>query len=100
MRIRARHYRSGELVDFWCREGRIASYGPANTDDAGDAPWVAPALFDLQVNGCHGHCFNSGNLSAREVRQVVQVCHAHGLGGLCPTLVTGAFEALNHGFAT
>ena len=28
------------------------------------------------------------------------VCHRHGIGGLCPTLVTNSAEALLHGFAT
>jgi N-acetylglucosamine-6-phosphate deacetylase len=34
------------------------------------------------------------------VRQVTDVCRAHGVCGFCPTLVTNAFGALKHGLAT
>jgi N-acetylglucosamine-6-phosphate deacetylase len=33
------------------------------------------------------------------VRHVVGVCRQHGIGGLCPTLVTNDFEALRHGMS-
>jgi len=101
IRIRARHYRSGDLKDFCCHNGYLSAVNPASNDAVDlEAPWIAPALFDLQVNGCHGHAFNSSTLTAREIQQVVTVCHAHGISALCPTLVTGPFDALNHGFVT
>src|SRR5207245_971336 len=34
------------------------------------------------------------------VAQIVEVCRQHGIGGLCPTLVTNALPALLHGLAT
>src|SRR5205807_8290325 len=43
---------------------------------------------------------NSPSLTVDDVRHVVGVCHQHGLGGLCPTLVTNSAEALLHGFTT
>jgi N-acetylglucosamine-6-phosphate deacetylase len=61
---------------------------------------VAPALFDLQINGCEGHSFNSERLSIPDVRHIVAVCRRHGIGGLCPTLVTNSYEALIHGLTT
>jgi N-acetylglucosamine-6-phosphate deacetylase len=64
------------------------------------AGWVAPALFDLQINGGHGLSFNSGQLTVENVRQVAALCRQHGIGGFCPTLVTNAFPALMHGLAT
>jgi N-acetylglucosamine-6-phosphate deacetylase len=57
-------------------------------------------LFDLQINGCDGHSFNSERLTGDSVRHVVTVCRRHGLGGFCPTLVTNSFEALAHGLDT
>jgi N-acetylglucosamine-6-phosphate deacetylase len=75
-------------------------------DAAGDgradveAGWIAPALFDLQINGCDGISFNSPRLTHEDIRRVVYVCRCHGIGGLCPTLVTNSAEALLHGFAT
>jgi N-acetylglucosamine-6-phosphate deacetylase len=65
-----------------------------------EAGWIAPALFDLQINGCDGISFNSPRLTHEDIRRVVHVCRRHGIGGLCPTLVTNSAEALLHGFAT
>jgi N-acetylglucosamine-6-phosphate deacetylase len=67
---------------------------------AADIPWIAPALFDLQINGCDNHGFSSEKLTRDSVRHIVDVCRRHGIGGLCPTLVTNSFEALAHGMAT
>ncbi|MCI0460069.1 MAG: N-acetylglucosamine-6-phosphate deacetylase [Gemmataceae bacterium] len=101
MRIRARHYATGATVDVLCEGGALSAIelpsGPAADVEAG---WVAPALFDLQINGCDGHSFNSAKLTVETVRHVVTVCRRHGIGGLCPTLVTNAFAALAHGMAT
>jgi N-acetylglucosamine-6-phosphate deacetylase len=101
MRLRARHYATGEMVDITCAGGVIDSVrppvpGPANLE----AGWVAPGLFDLQVNGCDGHSFNSDKLDADTVRDVVGVCRRHGITGLCPTLVTNGFGSLRHGLDT
>src|SRR5262249_36594359 len=101
MRIRARHYRTGERVDVVCSQGVIESITPATEAPADrEAGWVAPALFDLQINGCDGRSFNSERLAIDDVRHVVGVCRTHGIGGLCPTLVTTPAEALLHAFAT
>jgi N-acetylglucosamine-6-phosphate deacetylase len=101
MRIRARHYATGETVEVRCERGVLAAIGPPSGDRPDvDAGWVAPALFDLQINGCEGHSFNSAALTVETVRHVVAVCRRHGIGGLCPTLVTNAHAALAHGLAT
>jgi N-acetylglucosamine-6-phosphate deacetylase len=101
MRILARHYATGELTEIVCEQGRIQSVG-APTGAAPDlqAGWVAPALFDLQINGCDGYSFNSEQLTFEKVRHVVEVCRRHGIGGFCPTLVTNSFAALAHGLRT
>jgi N-acetylglucosamine-6-phosphate deacetylase len=101
MRIHARHYAAGVPVEVHCERGRICYLGPVSqtTPDC-KAGWVAPALFDLQINGCHGHSFNSEQLTVENVGQIVAVCRHHGIGGLCPTLVTNAFAALVHALAT
>src|SRR5262245_50027027 len=101
MRIRARHYRTGELLDLICRDGLIAEVGPA-----GDAPadrtagWLAPAFFDLQINGCLGRAFVSPSLTIDDVRHIAATCARHGIAALAPTLITASFDALRHGFAT
>jgi N-acetylglucosamine-6-phosphate deacetylase len=101
MLIRARHYRTGQLVDLTWSEGRVIAIEPCGTvrpDREGG--WIAPALFDLQINGYHGHNFSSESLTAEGVRDVIDACRQHGIAGLCPTLVTNSFAALSHGFET
>jgi N-acetylglucosamine-6-phosphate deacetylase len=99
MRIRARHYATGQPVEVHCEGNGIRSVGPARAAGADiQAGWVAPGLFDLQINGCDGHSFNSERLNRDSIRHVVDVCRRHGITGLCPTLVTNHFQALRHGF--
>jgi N-acetylglucosamine-6-phosphate deacetylase len=102
MLLRARHYATGEPIDLLLDNDRIASVtvSPRHRVTGSSLPWVAPALFDLQINGCEGHSFNSERLMVDTVRHVVRVCRRHGIGGLCPTLITNGFDALAHGMAT
>ncbi len=101
MQFRARHYTTGERLSIRCEHGRIASLAPAAEGTVDwEAEWIAPALFDLQINGCDGISFNSPRLTDEDIRRVVQVCRHHGIGGLCPTLITNAHESLIHGFTT
>src|SRR5438477_13122940 len=101
MKLRARHYVIQHPVDITIAAGRVTAVHlprpPAPDIEAG---WVAPAFFDLQINGCDGISFNSPALTVDGVRHVVNVCRTHGIGGLCPTLVTNSFDALHHGFTT
>ncbi len=101
MLLRGRHYTTGESIDVRCENDRIVSIAPSGAGAADhEAGWMSPALFDLQINGCLGYSFNSPDLTVAQVRQVVDVCGAHGIGGLLPTLVSNSFEALRHGFTT
>ncbi len=97
MPIRARHHATGETLDIRIDGGRIAEVIPAGGDST---DWVAPSLFDIQVNGCHGVSFNAPNLTEGDVRRVADEVRSHGCGGFCPTLVTAPADALAHGFAT
>ena len=98
MRIRARHYATAEPLEITCEGGLITSVGRPS-DGAPDlrAGWIAPALFDLQINGCDGHGFSSERLTVDSVRHITAVCRRHGIGSFCPTLITNSFEALAHG---
>jgi N-acetylglucosamine-6-phosphate deacetylase len=101
MKFRARHYASGERIDLLCEQGHIADLTPASEGPVDlEAGWIAPALFDLQINGCDGISFNSPKLTEDDIRRVVRVSRRHGIGTLCPTLVTNSREALLHCFST
>lgn len=97
MTIHARHYATGQAVAVTVADGRITAVAPS---DQKPTRWVAPAFFDPQINGCLGISFNSRTLTAEQVRTVADECRRHGIGAFCPTLITGSFEAIHHGFAT
>ena len=101
MLIRARHYGTGQPAEVCWEDGLIRSVRPVTHAWADlEAGWVAPALYDLQINGCDGRSFNSERLTEDSVRHVVHVCRSHGIAGFCPTLVTNSFAALHHGMTT
>jgi N-acetylglucosamine-6-phosphate deacetylase len=101
MHIHACHYATGQRLHLRVENGRLAAADAAPAGaPALEAQWVAPALFDLQINGCDGRAFSSPSLTVGDVRHVVRVCNRHGIGGLCPTLITNSAEILLHGFAT
>jgi N-acetylglucosamine-6-phosphate deacetylase len=102
MLLRARHYESGRPCDVRHEGGRIVAIRSQAGDEPADweAGWIAPALFDLQINGCLGISFNSPTLTVEQVRTVVDECRRHGISGFLPTLVTNGFEEIAHGFRT
>jgi N-acetylglucosamine-6-phosphate deacetylase len=62
-------------------------------------PFVAPGLFDPQINGCRGVWFSDRLLTPEKVLAAIVPYFAHGVTRLCPTLITSSFEALAAGFA-
>jgi N-acetylglucosamine-6-phosphate deacetylase len=93
----ARHYATGEPVAVTVADGRVTTV--ASAAGAPGLPWVAPSFFDVQINGALGIDFGSPDLTPDGVRAVADECGKHGIGGFCPTIITGAFEAIRHGFA-
>ncbi|MDY3554932.1 N-acetylglucosamine-6-phosphate deacetylase [Gemmata sp. JC717] len=97
MILHARHYATGRPVAVTVEGDRIAA---VTASDREPEEWIAPALFDPQINGCLGISFNGTALTPDGVRAVAGVCSAHGIGAFAATLVTNSFGALRHGFAT
>ncbi len=97
MILHARHYATGRPLAIRVEGGRIAA---VTASDQNPEAWVAPALFDPQINGCLGIAFSSPSLTPEGVRTVSDECRKHGIGGFAPTLITNSFETLRHGFAT
>ena len=102
MRVVARDYVSSSWIEFELSEGLIESVqsarGPAAVDPA-DA-WVAPALWDIQVNGHGGHSFASRDLTVNQVADIVREQARMGTARLCPTLITAPIDHLLHGLRT
>jgi N-acetylglucosamine-6-phosphate deacetylase len=62
--------------------------------------WVAPAFWDLQINGRTGHSFSSGSLTVDQVVRIVCAQAALGTARICPTLITASLPDLEHGLRT
>lgn len=100
MDIFGRSYENGEPLRIAFEQGRIVSVEPAwPGGDVGDWPYVAPALFDLQINGHGGTWFSRDGLTADDVLTTLEPHFRFGISRICPTLVTNSHEALASGFA-
>ncbi len=95
----ARRYDTGEPVQVTIAGTVIAAVDPAWPESRiGDWPWVAPGLFDLQINGYGGVWFSEQTLTADRVIKAIEPYFAHGVARLCPTLITSSYETLAAGF--
>lgn len=95
--LRVRHFATGRPVAVGLDAGRVVA-----VSEAADAPdgWIAPAFFDVQINGGHGIGFTSPSLTCENVRAVADRCLAHGIGGFCPTVITASFDTQFHALDT
>ena len=93
-----RHYENGEPVRIQIEGDRIAAVEPAwPPRDAPPWPYIAPGLFDLQINGGGGIWFGKSDITADEVLGVLKHQFRSGITRLCPTLITNSFESLAGG---
>ncbi|MBM4074147.1 MAG: amidohydrolase family protein [Planctomycetes bacterium] len=98
--IRARSYENGEPIRVRIEGDRIRSVEPAWPDGRiDDWPYVAPGLFDMQINGHSGIWFSDATLTPEGVLKVLERYPQFGVTRLCPTLITNSFESLAAGFS-
>jgi N-acetylglucosamine-6-phosphate deacetylase len=71
-----------------------------STEDVPGDLYVAPAFFDLQINGHHGLWFGDAGLTVEQVLEILSAHWAHGISRICPTLITNSREAISEGLAT
>lgn len=76
---------------------RVARAGKGVADFGGESAILAPALFDLQVNGAGGHDLQGADLTIGTVRAIVEYLAAWGVARWVPTLVTGPIDEMEHG---
>jgi N-acetylglucosamine-6-phosphate deacetylase len=102
MKVHARRYLDGRWVELVVRDGAIASViavdgpkDPAPSDDH-----VAPAFWDIQLNGRWGNSFSAPGLTVDQVAEIVRAQAALGTARLCPTLITAPVPDLLHGVRT
>ena len=102
MRIVARDFRDSRWLDLEIRDGMVES--AQSTGEPGildpEDDWVAPAFWDIQINGRWGHSFSSPDLTVEQVATIVRAQGPLGTARLCPTLITAPVEHLLHGVRT
>jgi N-acetylglucosamine-6-phosphate deacetylase len=102
MRIVARDFRDASWLDLELCNGlivQVRSAGERGTP-APDDDWVAPAFWDIQINGRWGHSFASLDLTVEQVAMIARAQARLGTARLCPTLITAPVENLFHGVRT
>ncbi|HZW30537.1 MAG TPA: amidohydrolase family protein [Isosphaeraceae bacterium] len=102
MTVTARHHLDSQWVELTIREGWIAAMRTTTGSDAigPEDHWVAPAFWDIQMNGRWGHSFSSPDLTVDQVAAIVRAQSALGTARVCPTLITAPIDHLIHGLRT
>lgn len=88
-----RRYDTLETVQIQVLSDKIVSVSPF-VSKADDLPYVAPGLFDVQVNGAVGWEFSSSKLTEEGVYSVLEKMLRDGVFRICPTLTTNAPETM------
>lgn len=86
-KLRARHYQTGIVHDYVLEQGRLASMA---TSSAECEEIIAPAYFDLQINGGLGINFTSDQLTLEQINTVVDRLAASGVATFYPTVITSS----------
>src|SRR3974390_1416917 len=102
MGIVAQDVMTSEWSEIEIDGGFIASVRPREAPASLDARVnrVAPAFWDIQLNGRWGHSFSSPDLTVDQVAEIVRAQAALGTARLCPTLITAPRAAMLHGVRT
>jgi N-acetylglucosamine-6-phosphate deacetylase len=91
--VTGRHWASGQPMRLVWENGIIRKLEPA----PGELPenvWLAPPLFDLQVNGFAGIDFQRDDLTAADLSRAVRALRLAGCGRFLFTLITDKWEKL------
>ena len=90
-----RRCENGEPVRITVDGERIAAVEPAwPASDVREWPFVAPALFDLQINGRGGTWFGKAGITPSEILGVFAEQFRFGVTRICPTVITNSFDVL------
>lgn len=98
MELVGRRYDTFEAVSIKVKDEKIFSIDPLPNSEESDLPFIAPSMFDLQINGYGGIWFNKAGLTVEEVCQVLEKHFQYGITRLCPTLITSSFDEYASGF--
>ena len=90
-RIDCQHYQTGKSLTIKFEDNEVKQIVDAPLNRS-NLLMYAPVFVDLQINGYQGVNFgDSDNLTAEDVKAVVNTLHSHGVGYFLPTITTGSF---------
>lgn len=97
-KIRATHYRTGQVQEFWFDpQGNLIRSRPVR----GSAPLLyGPGLFDVQVNGFAGIDYNHPEFTAEQFRESIHAMWRFGTTQVMPTIITGRPGRMASGMRT
>jgi N-acetylglucosamine-6-phosphate deacetylase len=100
--IIARALGNSQWIELVIRDGLIEHVQPASgrKEIDPDDEWIAPAFWDIQVNGRMGRSFSSADLTVGEVIQAIIDQATVGTARVCPTLITAPVDDMLHGVRT
>lgn len=99
MQLEGRRYDTGEPCRITIEGERITQVTPVPAvAETRQWPWIAPAFFDLQINGHGGKSFAGPGITADDVLETLEAHFAFGITRMCPTICTNSFEAILEGF--
>ena len=112
MLLRGRDVVTEEAVEVEVADTKIQAVRPLIPSEPGvagetgrpaigdDECWLAPGLFDMQVNGFGGYHLSAEDVTPATVRGMIEALWAVGVTRCCPTVVTGSFGSLRRSLAT
>lgn len=98
MELVGRRYDTYEAVSIKIKGEKISSIDLLPDSEAADLPFIAPSMFDLQINGYGGVWFNQQGLTVEDVCSVLEKHYQYGITRICPTLITSSYEDYVGGF--
>lgn len=90
-----KRYDTNEIVRVFVKEGIIQSIESA-ADNAASCPWIAPGLFDIQINGGNGVTLVDPKLTEEQTLSVFKKILREGNFRTCLTLTTHTSETMIH----
>jgi N-acetylglucosamine-6-phosphate deacetylase len=81
---------TGELLHLHEEDGLIVTV--EERGHSGDAPFIAPGMIDIQVNGFSGVDYNSPDTPHDEIARSIEVMRSTGVTRFFPTVITSSNE--------
>lgn len=92
MKIKGIDYRNGEPMELEIANGRIVEVIPLSSENEKTLPFIAPGLFDLQINGYKGVDLNKSGLSVAHIDTMTRMLWEQGVTTFFPTIISNSDE--------